>query len=63
MCIILIRRLSYCSLLDLQKIQIESDFIEVPEREEESQKRQEHPDDHIFSLPESTEEAIARILS
>jgi hypothetical protein len=37
--------------------------LEVAINDIESQKKQENPDDNIFSLPESTEEAIARILS
>jgi hypothetical protein len=37
--------------------------LEVAINDIECQKMHEHPDDHIFSLPESTEEAIARILS
>ena len=37
--------------------------LEVAINDIESQKRQDHPDDNIFSLPESTEEAISRILS
>jgi len=37
--------------------------LEVAINDIESQNRQEHPDDHIFNLPESTEESITRILS
>ena len=37
--------------------------LELAINDIESQKRQEQPDDHIFTIPESTEESITRILS
>jgi hypothetical protein len=37
--------------------------LELAINDIESQKRQEQPEDHIFILPESTEESITRILS